>query len=351
MRLSFNNFSLSSNSLRSLRRLFWGKQSLLHTDKITLGDNHQKLKENLYPQLEILEKERCDAQEKNSFRLRMGGAAMALYVLGLSTVFHSLNYFNGDGFQGFIALIVLPGMAWISYAYAPIYAYCQKFKDLIIPPIFKQYGFAFHSTGGMDINRLKRSKIIPRYDRCRTEDRFSGSYKDVAIEGCEAHLETEHRGNKGRRYYKTRFQGIMIRIQVHKPFNAQTIITRDRGGFFRWFKDQFSDLDTVALEDVDFEKKFDVFSEDQIEARYLLTTAFMDRLLKVGELFGNCPLQASFFDQTLLITLGLGHTDLFEAPHISVPATEISTLAEIDAELQSIFAIVDTLKLDQNIGM
>ncbi|MFR1031107.1 MAG: DUF3137 domain-containing protein [Alphaproteobacteria bacterium] len=41
----------------------------------------------------------------------------------------------------------------------------------------------------------------------------------------------------------------------------------------------------VKLEDVSFERQFEVFSDNQIEARYLLTTALWNECLKLKRPF------------------------------------------------------------------
>lgn len=48
---------------------------------------------------------------------------------------------------------------------------------------------------------------------------------------------------------------------------------------FGFFARLFAGKKRVEMENIDFEKQFDVFSEDQVEARMLVTPAFMSRLL------------------------------------------------------------------------
>lgn len=37
----------------------------------------------------------------------------------------------------------------------------------------------------------------------------------------------------------------------------------------------------IKLEDINFSKNFDVYSEDEVEARYLLTPTFIEKFLKL----------------------------------------------------------------------
>ena len=233
----------------------------------------------------------------------------------------------------------------------PIGAYDSKVKDKVFPKIFSFFGdFVYDQSGMSSVDRFKSSGIIPSYDQEETEDYIGGEYKGVTIRLTEAHLETEHRNHKGNVYYKTVFKGLFVILSMHKNFKGQTIIKSDKGKFGNWFEDKFNKLENVQLEDPDFEKKFEVFSDDQVEARYLLTTSFMERLLKLTALFGEKEIQASFYDDKFLIMIP-SCKNRFEAGSIFSPATFEEEINTILAEMNEIFQIVDTLKLNQNIGL
>ena len=71
----------------------------------------------------------------------------------------------------------------------------------------------------------------------------------------------------------------MVHLAMNKTFKGTTIIKRDRGKVANFFRSKMSGLESVKLEDPKFEKLFDVYGNDQIEARYLLTPSFMERPL------------------------------------------------------------------------
>jgi hypothetical protein len=77
------------------------------------------------------------------------------------------------------------------------------------------------------------------------------------------------------------FDGIFISTKFNKPLSGRTLIfPKKTTSFFRKIK--FNILGStfiVKLEDPEFEKEFLVLSEDQIEARYILTTSLMQRIL------------------------------------------------------------------------
>jgi hypothetical protein len=109
-------------------------------------------------------------------------------------------------------------------------------------------------------------------------------------------------------------------------------------------------LERVKLEDPVFEKQFEVFGSDQVEARYLLTTSFMDRLLKLAEIFQSGSIQASFYNNTLLIMVPT-YKNYFETASIFKPANFIEEINTILSEMKLVFDMIDTLKLYERTGL
>ena len=249
------------------------------------------------------------------------------------------------------ALWILMMLIIVGVIYTPIHLYKSDVKGVIFPKVFSFFGdYTYLPKGGLSITSLKSSDIIPSYDREKTEDYVKGEYKGVSLELTEAHLEDKRRNSKGNTYYVTIFKGIFVCLSMNKNFSGKTIIKKDSGVIGNWFTDKFNGLDKVSLEDPVFEKMFEVYSDDQIEARYLLTTSFMERLLKLSELLGGKGVQASFYDDKFLMMIPSGK-DRFETSSIFIPATFEEDINTILAEMNEIFQIVDILKLNQKIGL
>ena len=78
----------------------------------------------------------------------------------------------------------------------------------------------------------------------------------------------------------------------------------------------------MQLDDVTFEQRYDVYSTDQIEARALLTPAFMERFMSLAESSGFSLPGAMAEGNTLIVALPkrMGAGDLFEPPPYWKPA-------------------------------
>lgn len=114
-------------------------------------------------------------------------------------------------------------------------------------------------------------------------------------------------------------------------------------------------LDDVHLEDPLFNRKFKMCSTDQIEARYIFTTAFLNRFMKIAESY-NYRLKAMFIAENVYILIDsrsattFNRKDWFEIPFFK-SCKDPKNYQEFLNDFTRLLAIVETLKLNQNIGM
>lgn len=137
-----------------------------------------------------------------------------------------------------------------------------------------------------------------------------------------------------------------------KNFKGETIIFSKK----RIIPPSTSIGELISLEDPLFNKNFEVFTDNQVEARYLLTTAFMERLLNFQKKY-NCVVDVLFSNETApdLGNVFLSITskrDFFKLPSswINNPS-DIKPIYKIIQEVKEIAEILDALKLDQDIGL
>lgn len=334
-------------------------------------DSH--FRKEITPHFDALEQRRIKL--KNQYTWRLAIAAAGTVCLLLITIIMRMLMRGPDGghmidMEVLIIVPLLAGVGLVIWAQGPRKGYVRSYKETLLPAIAKFFGhFAYDAAGGIRMNHLKESTLIPSHDTYHHEDMFTGSYRDVDVEFCEARL-TERRGSGKNRRTVTVFAGVFVLMTMNKNFKGMTVVRRDSGKLGNWFRDQFTSLtsrrEPVKLEDPTFEKQFEVYSDDQVEARYLLTPAFMTRLMQLSEALGTDDLEAAFFGKQLMIklptpkarsgtTLSLGNFNmqlggggLFEPGSIFTSAHKISDLNRIVEEFKSILSIVDILKLHES---
>ncbi|MFB2729130.1 DUF3137 domain-containing protein [Shewanella mangrovisoli] len=255
-----------------------------------------------------------------------------------------------------LPLVALLGLGF--WSFTPTRQFKRQVQQEIYPIMFKYFGedFIYNREMRLDMNRLTAAKVLPNYDKASFGDYIQGQYKGIELVVNELTLTKDVRveewdGNKRRTVTRTetRFHGTVVELSSHKQFIGHTVVLKDRGGLANFLSDSHSGLQRVKLEDPLFEKEFDVFSTDQIESRYLLNTAFMERLQQLAKSFDG-EIQCAFFRNRLILFLPNRRSrfqmrSIFDSAHFS---TEFS---QLNREMKQLFAIIEVLKLNEHTGL
>jgi hypothetical protein len=187
---------------------------------------------------------------------------------------------------------------------------------------------------------FRTRRLLPSYDRKSFEDLIEGRRADCSYQLYEAHLETEHRDKDGDTTYVTVFRGQLLRIAFPRDFLGVTLVLRD-AGLFNMLRRPGDGLERVGLVDPTFEKIFEVYSNDQVEARYLLTPTFMERLLELENLMQGKKARAAFAEGDLLVAVEGGN--LFEAGSMFEPLATPKRARRVLDEIETVHAMIDAL--------
>lgn len=333
------------------------------------------------------------------------------YKLILMNIFDKWAYIPALGGTVYMlfTFFIMPGIALASI-YGMFHVFnnaAKKFKLQIKTECMKDFTNAFSVKWNYEYPSknlpFTSSNIFSAYTKADYDDTFSGEYKNTEFHVQEVKLILE-----GDKENKTAFKGIVICLPSNKTVKAKTIITtkfdvgiQNRGmtqftsllsgfgfiilGIGMWFLDietenfwvkfkcicgsimwilsgigvfvyawnqhkREKEYKRIILEDLNFDKRFNVQSKDQIEARYLVTTAFMERLQNLQTAFGTKNIKCSFFDDKVMFAIST-NKDLFELGNLFVPLTDKKQINAFISELISIYNIIDYFKLAEKTGL
>ena len=150
---------------------------------------------------------------------------------------------------------------------------------------------------------LDRMKLFPSYNREEWEDEVIGERHGARFVLCEAKLKKVTQG-KNRRV-KTVFHGQLLVVDYPKEFLGETIIRRDAGMLNRLMKPG-KEYQNVGLVSSKFEKAFEAWSTDQVEARELLDPLVLERFEELERLFDGVKFRAAFSKGKLFVVLESG---------------------------------------------
>ena len=303
----------------------------------------------LHPELEKLEKER------KALRARIFTLAVPLIIISLLIAYRFRYAISEDPPIIFFIAIPASMLGFILYNYL-IKDYVQEFKMKIIKPLIKAIDerLLYSSEQRVSQSLFERSKLFPTtIDRIDGNDYVNGVIDGVKIEFSDIHAEKRHKDSKGRESWSTIFQGIFIVADFNKNFHGNTVILPDSAQntfgelIGSWLQSKNVSRDElVKMDNIEFEKKFVVYSNDQIEARYILSHTFMEKLLAFRRKSKH-PLFVSFVRNHIHIAVEY-NKDLFE-PSVFHSLLKYKIAMEYVETLHLAIGIVQELKLNQKL--
>ena len=318
----------------------WGEKP--HTDSPTMESFQSFYQRDLKAELAALEQER--PAKVHRFYLIVGAAVMTGLTLGLVI----LTIWNLEP-----QILIVIGMAVMGigyFAYRPLGKLQENAKVRTMTSLCRFLGLNYHlrphiNRGGVSLNRLGELDLIPSYNEKKLEDQIEGDIRGVDFDLFEAKLIRRTRDSKGRTRRTTVFRGLLCAFDFHKNFMGTTIITKDHTKFGNFFAKFGKVGERIKLEDPQFERLFEVYGTDQVESRYLLTPAFMERVRHLSGVVGSGNLQLAFDKGRLLLAIKKSDNS-FEGGSAFSDLTDITRIEKTMQELTLIYDVVDKLRLE-----
>lgn len=295
----------------------------------------------------------------------------------------------------FLIIIAITAFIWIPIGFHKKFK--QGLKKRCMSIVKRCFGGL--NWGSSDISEyvIRDSQLFGDFNRLSYDDQFTGKYDEVGFSVAETNMLYIVEG-KHRMVFPV-FKGVIISFSSNKNIKAHTIIASKSDNSIRnynpaylpiilmmlpglfigikYCKELFKNPELlctfiiiivaliifcvdsirkwrkfkgVKLEDVSFDKRFKVYSQDQIESRYLLTTSFMNRLYNLSTAFGTDKVKCSFFNDRIMFAIST-KKDLFELGAFHKPLTNAKKIEEFYREMNSIYEMIDYFKLNEKIGL
>jgi hypothetical protein len=247
--------------------------------------------------------------------------------------------------------------AWLAAGYAAfrvasdVSRVRSAFKREVLAPLFEFAlpGVRYDPAARIDGATVERSGLFPEsWSSESGEDYVAGRLGETAFRLSELRLTRRQRKNR----QTVVFHGLFFAADFNKSFRGRTYLLPDVaervfGTLGRSLQalPRFDGTELVELEDPDFEKRFVCYATDPIEARYLLSTSLLRRLVGLAERASG-SLRVSFLDECLYLAMPLGN--LFPAAFFASSVDEEALHARV-RELYSVVGIVEELGLNTRI--
>lgn len=310
---------------------------------------------------------------------------LCCFICVFSCIF---NYLSKDGWHDKETELMIKTMViGACFCYIPVIWFDKITKINVMEKFVSFFDGMKYGKNSIVEEDLIKSELFNFFNECRYKDCLSGCYKGVNINISEIKLLV---CNMASRRYISNYNGVVIKLDFYKNkigktvgyINSDIVLFKERilitsfcllpillGVLF--FKEYIIPLciplfflfvysllsflkkillsnkcnkKMIKLEDVVFSKKWNIFADDQVEARCILTPALMERLLEIKSLFKGELLNFSFFDNQLLISLP--GANMFETTSLFRSALRYDRIKKVVNEFYCIFSIIDILKLE-----
>ena len=223
----------------------------------------------------------------------------------------------------------------------------DRIKSEMNQAIAKALGLEYSAkvTPGKTFERAKAFDLVPSYDDDSFEDLWWGVLGTQPFTMHEAKL-TEEQGSGDNKRTVTVFAGSIMSVGFNRNFLGTTLIERksNHRGFFGGLKEKIKlngiELKLVDMVDPRFEEAFAVWSDDGVEARYLVHPDYAERLTAIEQAYSGENIRALFSEGELLIVLESG--DMFESGSLNAEddramlertISQFTSLAELATKL------------------
>ena len=276
-------------------------------------------------------------------KLRFSGALVCAIIFSVLGVISFLFLDENIDHDGMITwgCFALAGGIW----FAIKKSFEKKIKLKIMPKLMKAFdGFDWSHEQMISTDEIDNIKLFNNSKNMgkRFDDAFYGKYRDVDINIAECEYSVGSLNNK-----QTVFNGAVIRLKMNKTFEGITIVRPKKHNCKDLEKNK---LQKVELEDVDLMKRYKVFSTDQIESRYLLTTGFIERFKNISFAFNAKDMYCVFYNKYVYIAPCV-KGDLFALFSLRKPVNDTAQFELMFNQIQSILDLVDYFKLDKKLGL
>lgn len=104
----------------------------------------------------------------------------------------------------------------------------------------------------------------------------------------------------------------------------------------------------TKMEDIELTRDFEVYTQDEVEARYFLTPSFIERFKGIQTVFGRKNISCACNGNEISFKI-TKPKNLFEVCDVFKPLNDISAVSDLYDEIDAIFKMIDYFRMDENI--
>lgn len=236
--------------------------------------------------------------------------------------------------------VVIAALLYFSYHCG---SFKRNYKETFLNDLLREIfdDVVYDWKDGFASEEVEIMGMVQRGNRFHSEDYLRASYNGVSFE--QADVTIKHVTGSGKNRHTTLyFKGRMFKFHttVKRVVDVQVF---SEGFRYRAKPYEGYHMRKVEMEEMDFNRKFDVLSVDEMEAFYVLTPPLMERIKSLRDKYGNV---AFHFKPNEVYVAFNCKRDAFDAvltEEISYPKEK----ARLEEDIRDIISIIETIGLSE----
>lgn len=245
--------------------------------------------------------------------------------------------------------LIIGGIITSIASHKDVSLFKSTYKKSVILNIFKNLftDIQYMPEKGISRSVLDSTNMIDTGDNFYSDDYMCAKYKNVSFEFSDVEIEEEYTDSDGDKHTVTIFEGQWYVFDFNKSFKADLQVCEKgfrnakRGSFFGTKK-----FSKVELEDIEFNKEFNVYAQNSLDAFYVLTPGTMTKIKELNDKVKGKMLFC-FINNKLHVGLHSGK-NLFEPQLFKEINIEKNHKQAIE-EVKTITHFIDVLDLDNDL--
>lgn len=279
-------------------------------------------------------------QELNKLRKQtlLGyGIAFGCFIIAFLTFFSYPEFSIVFFILGVIAIVIVSMTIGNQFTIA--------YKEMICKGVLeKMFDIqAFNPKQGFSKDFVRSTYLIPIGNRYSSDDYVAGSYKGVDFERSDVHMQNHTKTGKTSTTV-TYFKGSWTVFSFPKKVSTYIMIREKEflsggrpGGLFS----NAPQTTKATFEDIEFNKKFEVYAQDEHDAFYVCTPQFIERIKALEAKFEG-RLTIGIIDQKVHVLFYNDHNAM--EPSLMSQITE-DEFIKVENEMNQIIEVMDALNL------
>lgn len=318
----------------------------------------QQLLPTLQPAIKTSQENRKKAKKKIFRNFIIG------FVLWVSVILSWILFQSRDVTGTILFIVFLASAVLIGLSLRAVKVFRLSYSKILVANLVKQlfaniepneedenheYRVSYMPGRKISSSKIKESNLISSFTLYNGEDYTVGKLGLTTFEFSEILLQkeeyyTDRNGRRQKRVKKV-FDGIIFIADFHKHFSGETYLIRKRFfGSDKW-RLVFDGSFEIELEDMEFNETFRTMTTNDIEARYILSSNLMKKIMEFNKRAkGN--VQIAFRNSKMFITKETSKNH-FEGKFFRNNDEEV--LEEIYNDFRLYFDIIEEFTLNRRI--